>query len=45
MEFIEEIKLIGEAFSTYIIVEKNESIFLVDKHAAHERIIFNNLKP
>lgn len=40
----EEIRLIGEAFSTYIIVERAKSIFLIDKHAAHERIIFNGLK-
>lgn len=39
-----DVKYIGEAFSTYIIVQKNESIFLIDKHAAHERIIFNRLK-
>ncbi len=40
----EEIKLIGEAFNTYIAVQKGESIFLIDKHAAHERILFNQLK-
>lgn len=40
----EEIKLIGEAFNTYIAVQKGESIFLIDKHAAHERILFNKLK-
>ncbi len=39
-----EIKYIGEAFSTYIIVECENSVFLIDKHAAHERIIFNKLK-
>ncbi len=39
-----EIKLIGEAFNTYIAVQKGESIFLIDKHAAHERILFNRLK-
>ena len=38
-----EIILIGEAFSTYIIVQKDDSIFMIDKHAAHERIIFNRL--
>lgn len=38
-----EIRLIGEAFRTYIIVEKGESVFIIDKHAAHERIIFNEL--
>ena len=39
-----QIRLIGEAFKTYIIVEKNESVFMIDKHAAHERILFNELK-
>lgn len=39
-----EVKLIGEAFNTYIVVQKGNSIFLIDKHAAHERIIFNKLK-
>lgn len=39
-----EIRFIGEAFLTYIIVERGESIFLIDKHAAHERILFNTLK-
>lgn len=39
-----EVILIGEAFSTYIIVQKNDSIFMIDKHAAHERILFNKLK-
>lgn len=40
----EEVKFIGEAFSTYIVAEKGNSIFLIDKHAAHERILFNKLK-
>ena len=39
-----EILFIGEAFSTYIIVSRGESIFLIDKHAAHERLIYNELK-
>lgn len=38
------IKIIGEAFSTYIIAQMDDSVFMIDKHAAHERIIFNNLK-
>ncbi len=40
----EDIIIIGEAFSTYIVAQMNESVFLVDKHAAHERILFENLK-
>ena len=39
-----EIRLIGEAFQTYILAQKGNSIFLIDKHAAHERILFNKLK-
>ncbi|MBR6743218.1 MAG: DNA mismatch repair endonuclease MutL [Clostridia bacterium] len=36
--------LIGEAFKTYIIVQKEQSIFFIDKHAAHERIVYERLK-
>lgn len=36
--------LVGEVLATYIIVERAESIFLIDKHAAHERIVFDRLK-
>ena len=39
-----EVLFIGEAFSTYIIVSRGESIFLIDKHAAHERLLYNELK-
>ena len=40
----EAVKYIGEAFSTYIIAQKGDSIYVIDKHAAHERIIFEKLK-
>lgn len=40
----EPIRYIGEAFMTYIIVQKGDSIYIIDKHAAHERIIFEKLK-
>ncbi len=43
-EEIPPVLYIGEAFATYIIVEQANSIFMIDKHAAHERIIFNRLK-
>lgn len=39
-----EVKIIGEAFKTYIIAQVDEKLIIVDKHAAHERIIFNKLK-
>lgn len=38
------IRYVGEAFATYIIVEREDSIYFIDKHAAHERILFNKLK-
>ena len=39
-----DIKYIGEAFATYIIVSVKDSLYLIDKHAAHERINFEKLK-
>lgn len=40
-----ELKYIGEAFDTYILVERNQKeLLLIDKHAAHERIIYEKLK-
>ncbi len=38
------ISIIGELFKTYILVEYDEDFFIIDKHAAHERIIQKNLK-
>ena len=39
-----QITVIGEVFSTYIVAQMGESVFMIDKHAAHERILFNDLK-
>ena len=39
-----EYRLIGEAFATYLLAEHGEELLLIDKHAAHERILFNRLK-
>jgi len=39
-----EYRIIGEAFNAYVIVEAGERILLIDKHAAHERILFEQLK-
>ena len=38
------IKVIGEAFSTYVISEINNELYFIDKHAAHERYIFEKIK-
>lgn len=37
-------KIIGQAFSTYIFVEQGDEIYLIDQHAAHERIRYEELK-
>lgn len=39
-----EIKIIGEAFGLYIIAECEGQLIIIDKHASHERIIFERLK-
>ncbi len=39
-----DLVVIGQCFDGYIIVERGDSIWLVDQHAAHERIIFNRLQ-
>ena len=36
--------LVGEAFKTYIICEYKGKLVIIDKHAAHERIIYEKLK-
>lgn len=36
--------MVGELYRSYIIVEQGEEAFLIDKHAAHERILFEKLK-
>jgi len=37
-------RILGEAFREYIIVETGEELLLIDKHAAHERMLFDALK-
>ena len=39
----EELRLVGEVFKTYIITERGSELCLIDKHAAHERILFEKL--
>lgn len=41
---VENIRVIGELFKTYILCESGESLILIDKHAAHERINFERFK-
>lgn len=37
-------RYIGEAFNTYLLVERAGRLYLIDKHAAHERIIYERIK-
>ena len=40
----ETYRMVGEVFHSYVIVEQGDRMLLIDKHAAHERIIFEQLK-
>ena len=37
-------KYIGTAFSTYIIIEVGQELYMIDQHAAHERIMYEKVK-
>lgn len=34
----------GKLFNTYLLYERKEDVFIIDQHAAHERLIFNRMK-
>ena len=37
-------KIVGEAFDCYVMVQTEDAFLIIDKHAAHERILFEDLK-
>ena len=37
-------RMVGEVLNTYIIVEQDKTLLFIDKHAAHERILFEKLR-
>lgn len=39
-----EYRYIGEVFNTYLIAETDDTVIFIDKHAAHERILFEKFK-
>lgn len=41
---VEEIKIVGVVFKTYIITEYDDSIYVIDQHAMHERQNYDRLK-
>ena len=36
-------KIVGQIFDTYLIVERDGIVYIIDQHAAHERILYNKL--
>ncbi len=40
----DEIKILGKAFNTYLMIEWGNNLYLIDQHAAHERLRYEKLK-
>lgn len=43
-DFLYDIRVIGEIFNTYILCQMDDSLVVIDKHAAHERLLYEKLK-
>lgn len=41
---IPEYKILGVAFNTYILLEIDDDIYILDQHAAHERVLYEKVK-
>ena len=41
---VPDYRIVGEVFHSYVIVEVGDKMLIIDKHAAHERILFEQLK-
>ncbi|KXL53178.1 DNA mismatch repair protein MutL [Anaerotignum neopropionicum] len=41
--FFKQYKIIGQLFQTYWMIEQDDCLYLIDQHAAHERILFEEL--
>lgn len=37
-------RIVGTLFNTYILLEKDDELYLIDQHAGHERVLFDNYK-
>lgn len=42
-ESIKEHKLVGQVFDTYWIVQFNDNLYIIDQHAAHERVLYEKI--
>ena len=41
---LDNYKVDGKLFNTYIVIEKSDSIYLIDQHAAHERVLVSRIE-
>ena len=39
----DEMKILGTLFKTYMVIELDDSVYFIDQHAAHERLLFDRL--
>lgn len=42
-DFVKDYKIIGVVFSTYIILQQRDEFYIIDQHAAHERVMYERL--
>lgn len=38
-----DVVVLGQLFATYVLVEKDDSVYVIDQHAVHERMIYDRL--
>lgn len=38
-----DVKFVGEIFATYLIIEKQQKVYIIDQHAGHERLLYDRL--
>ena len=43
-EYVPNYKYIGSLFNTYIVIEIKDEIYIIDQHAAHERVMYEKVK-